>query len=124
MPCSISNPTVNVFVNVPAIEALHSRFDDVLGHVRRYDSGLLSRHLVDAGLDVRSVRYWAPTMIAVIYARALLVKFFTEVGFKPPQSADSSCAIGALLLETWAVRSPPIGACLLAVAQKRPCGSG
>jgi hypothetical protein len=90
-----------VFVNVPAIQGLHSRFDDVLGHVRRYDRGLLSRRLVEAGLDVLSVRCWALTMIPVIYVRTLLVNFFTDadkildVGFKPPRSSDISCAIRA-----------------------------
>jgi 2-polyprenyl-3-methyl-5-hydroxy-6-metoxy-1,4-benzoquinol methylase len=113
-----------VFVNVPAIQALYSRFDDVLGHVRRYDRGLLSRHLVDAGLDVLSVRYWALTMIPLIYARALLVNFFTDadkildVGFKPPGRLIAAALSGLLSLETWAFRSPPIGTCLLAVAQK------
>ena len=54
-----------IFVNVPAMQSLHSKFDEVLGHVRRYDSRLLSRHLADAGLNVLSVRYWALTMIPV-----------------------------------------------------------
>jgi hypothetical protein len=113
-----------VFVNAPAVQALYSRFDDVLGHVRRYDRGLLSRHLVNAGLDVLSVRYWALTMIPLIYARALLVNFFTDadkildVGFKPPGRLIAAALSGLLSLETWAFRSPPIGTCLLAVAQK------
>jgi hypothetical protein len=40
--CALGEPRIaaggllsNTFVNVPAIRALHSRFDDVLGHVRR-----------------------------------------------------------------------------------------
>jgi 2-polyprenyl-3-methyl-5-hydroxy-6-metoxy-1,4-benzoquinol methylase len=113
-----------VFVNVPAMHALHSKFDDVLGHLRRYDRRLLSQHLVDADLDVRSVRYWAFTMIPVIYARGLLVKFFADpdkilrIGFKPPGRSIAAALYRLLALEFQVFQSVPIGACLLAVAQK------
>ena len=113
-----------IFVNVPAMQSLHSKFDEVLGHVRRYDSRLLSPHLADAGLSVLSVRYWALTMIPVIYLRALLVKFVTNVdkklklGFEPPGRLVATALSGLLSLETWASRSPAIETCLLAVAQK------
>jgi 2-polyprenyl-3-methyl-5-hydroxy-6-metoxy-1,4-benzoquinol methylase len=113
-----------VFVNVPAMQSLHSKFDEVLGHLRRYDRRLLSRHLVDAGLDVLSVRYWALTMIPIIYLRGLLVNGVADadkilkLGFKPPGRLMAAALSGLLSLETWASRSPAIGTCLLAVAQK------
>jgi SAM-dependent methyltransferase len=113
-----------IFVHVPAMQSLHSKFDEVLGHVRRYDSRLLSRHLADAGLNVLSVRYWALTMIPVVYLRALLVNFVTnadkilKLGFEPPSRPMAAALSGLLSLETWASRSPAIGTCLLAVAQK------
>jgi hypothetical protein len=99
-------------------------FHEVLGHLRRYDRRLLSQHLVDAGLDVLSVRYWALTMIPIIYLRALLVNAVADadkilkLGFKPPGRVMAAALSGLLSIETWAARSPAIGTCLLAVAQK------
>jgi hypothetical protein len=113
-----------VFLNVPAMQSLYSKFDEVLGHVRRYDSRLLSQHLADAGLDVLSVRYWGLTMIPIIYLRALLVSFASDadkilkLGFKPPSRLMAAVLSGLLSLETSVSRSPAIGTCLLAVAQK------
>jgi SAM-dependent methyltransferase len=113
-----------IFVNVPAMQSLHSKFDEVLGHVRRYDRRLLSRHLADAGLNVLSVRYWALTMIPVIYLRALLVNLVTDadeilkLGFKPPGRLAAAALSALISFETWASRSPVIGTCLFAVAQK------
>jgi hypothetical protein len=63
-------------------------------------------------------------MIPVVYLRALLVNFVTnadkilELGFEPPSRLAASALSGFLSLETWASRSPAIGTCLLAVAQK------
>jgi 2-polyprenyl-3-methyl-5-hydroxy-6-metoxy-1,4-benzoquinol methylase len=113
-----------VFVNVPAMQSLHSKFDEGLGHIRRYDRRLLSQHLAEAGLDVLSVRYWALTMIPIIYLRALLVNHVPDpdkilkLGFKPPGRLMAAALSGLLALETWAARFPAIGTCLLAVAQK------
>jgi 2-polyprenyl-3-methyl-5-hydroxy-6-metoxy-1,4-benzoquinol methylase len=117
-------PDGYIFVNVPAMGALHSKFDEVLGHLRRYDKRLLSQHLIDAHLDVLSVRYWAVTMIPVIFARGLLVKLFTDpdkilrIGFKPPGRLISALLSGLLSIETWALRFPIIGTCLFAIAKK------
>ena len=51
-------PRGHPFVNVPAMQSLYSKFDMVLGHVRRYHRRLLAQHIVDAGLDILSLRYW------------------------------------------------------------------
>jgi SAM-dependent methyltransferase len=112
------------FVNVPAIQSLFSKFDEVLGHVRRYDRSVLTRHLVEAGLEVLSVRYWALTMIPILYMRALIVGLLSDadrvlnIGFRPPGRLIGGALSGVLGSEIWALRNPVIGACLLAVAQK------
>ena len=113
-----------LFVHVPAMQSLHSKFDEVLGHIRRYDGRLLSQHLAEASLDVLSVRYWGLTLIPIIYLRALLVSFVTDadkilkLGFKPPGRLTAAALSGLLSVETWVSRSPATGTCLLAVAQK------
>jgi len=112
-----------VFINVPALQALHSRFDEVLGHIRRYDKALLSEQLIDAGFGVLSLRYWGLTMIPLIYARSVIVNSLTdadkilEIGFKSPGRLTAAALYGLLSLESWALRSPSIGACLFAVAR-------
>jgi hypothetical protein len=106
------------------MQSPHLKYHEVLGRVRRYDRKLLSQHLADAGLNVLSVRYWALTMIPVIYLRALLVAFVTnadkilKLGFKPPGRLMAAALSALLSLGTWASRSPVIGTCLVAVAQK------
>ena len=96
----------------------------MLGHLRRYDRRLLSQHLVDVGLDVLSIRYWAVTMVPVIYARTMLVNLLTDpekilkIGFKPPGRLTAAALYRLLSLETRVLRSPAIGTCLLSVAQK------
>jgi hypothetical protein len=117
-------PSGYVFVNVPALQSLYSKFDEVLGHVRRYDRSLLAQHLIDAGLDILSVRYWALTMIPVLYARALVVNLLSDadkilnIGFKPPSRLIGGALSRLLASEISVLPSPAIGACLHAVAQK------
>ncbi len=42
---------------VPALPFLFSKFDRLHGHYRRYTKGVLSRHLQEAGFQIRLIRY-------------------------------------------------------------------
>jgi SAM-dependent methyltransferase len=44
-------------VTVPAMPSLHSAWDDLCGHQRRYTRALLRRHLEEGGWSPRRVRY-------------------------------------------------------------------
>jgi len=68
-------------------------------------------------------------MIPILYARALFVNVLSDpdkilkIGFKPPSRLVGRALSGLLASEIWALRSPAIGACLLAVAQKPPANA-
>jgi len=68
-------------------------------------------------------------MIPILYARALFVNVLSDpdkilkIGFKPPSRLVGRALSGLLASEIWALRSPAIGAYLLAVAQKPPANA-
>ncbi len=53
----IVRPGGRIFIYVPALKALWSSMDDLVGHVRRYDKPMLVRALQAAGLHVLQSRY-------------------------------------------------------------------
>jgi len=112
-----------VFVNVPACQSLYSRYDAVQGHYRRYDKTLLRQHLVEAGLTLRSMRYWGALLLPALIARKIYVDQksapddIIRAGFHPPNRIVSAVLSAALACETM-LPSPPIGTSLLAIARK------
>jgi 2-polyprenyl-3-methyl-5-hydroxy-6-metoxy-1,4-benzoquinol methylase len=112
------------FVNVPALQGLYSKYDVVTGHLRRYDKSLLREHLNEGGLEVRRLRYWGLTLIPLALIRKLIVQRMTVAedivrkGMQPPSSLVSSLLSGMLSFEAFVMRKPPIGASLLAIAQR------
>ena len=112
-----------VFVNVPACQALYSRYDAVQGHHRRYDKKLLRQHLADAGLLLSSMRYWGLLLMPALIARCVLVDRKADAdavmraGFRPPHPLASAVLSAALACESVLPRAP-IGTSLLAIARK------
>ena len=110
-------------VNVPACQAVYSRYDAVLGHCRRYDRPGLRRHLEEAGLAVVSMRYWGLLLLPVALARKLYVdhmgspEAIMKAGFAPPGRWASALLSSALAIES-IFPAPPIGASLLAIARR------
>src|ERR1700742_2057474 len=52
-----------VFINVPALQSLYSKFDAAVGHCRRYNKGTLEAELAKAGVFRVDDRYWGLTML-------------------------------------------------------------
>jgi 2-polyprenyl-3-methyl-5-hydroxy-6-metoxy-1,4-benzoquinol methylase len=113
-----------VFVNVPALQTLYSRYDAVVGHYRRYDEGLLRAQLSEGGLEVCSLRYWGMTLVPLALARKLYVSRMTEpaklvkAGFKPPSRAAAAVISAFGMVENKLLFRQPIGTSLLAVARR------
>ena len=61
-----------VFVNVPALPSLFSRYDTAAGHFRRYTTDGLTEELRNAGIEVSDVRYWGLSLIPVVALRKIL----------------------------------------------------
>jgi SAM-dependent methyltransferase len=115
-----------VFVNVPALQSLYSRYDAILGHYRRYDESLLRAQLLEGGLEVCSLRYWGITMLPLALVRKLYVNRMTEptkvvkAGFKPPSHVIAAVISAFGMIENKLSFRQPIGTSLLAVARRPP----
>jgi hypothetical protein len=61
-----------LIVTVPALRALWSDWDVVLGHFRRYDKALLRAAVADAPVHINEVSYLFPELVPVGIVRRLL----------------------------------------------------
>jgi len=113
------------FINVPACQAVYSRYDTAVGHCRRYDRPGLRRHLEEAGLEIVALRYWGLLLLPAAMARKLYLdldrsatpEHIVKSGFAPPGRWASALLSSALAAES-IFPAPPIGASLLAIARR------
>ncbi len=110
-----------VFVNVPALECLRSRYDDVAGHLRRYDRRSLSAAL--GGLDVGFVGYWGLSLVPLLAARKVLLSATPREdvirrGFSPPGRLVDGALKAVMRVETGLSAFVPAGTSLMAAARK------
>jgi 2-polyprenyl-3-methyl-5-hydroxy-6-metoxy-1,4-benzoquinol methylase len=109
-------------LNVPASEALRSRYDEVVGHHRRYSTETLAEELSDeAGAQCQDVRYWGLSLVPLGLARKLILQWVTDdtevvrVGFKPPGKFINALLCMVMRAETGLLSRPPFGTSLLAL---------
>jgi 2-polyprenyl-3-methyl-5-hydroxy-6-metoxy-1,4-benzoquinol methylase len=85
-----------LFVNVPAFMAFYSRYDEVLGHHRRYTLAQLDRSCSAVGLEGVARTYWGLPIVPLLLLRKLWVKgqtdpaLVTRRGYQPPSHAISA----------------------------------
>jgi len=110
-----------IVLNVPALNFLYSRYDEVVGHVKRYDKKTMKRELAEAGLSLDRHRYWGITMLPVVLARKVMASFLPQdrvcaSGIDPSKSAEFllRCLMAA---EQKLIRSPWAGSSLAGVAR-------
>ncbi len=109
-------------LNVPSLQWLFSRYDEVAGHVKRYNQTILRDELMQAGYEVCQTQYWGLTTIPVLAVRKLMMKFTDSQrviarGFQPGPISDR--ILRALMwLERRVMPRPIIGCSLAAVARK------
>jgi len=112
-----------LFVNVPASERLRSGYDEVAGHLRRYDPTSLRRELGQAGLEAADIRYWGLSLVPLLILRALLprprrAEDVLRAGFVPPRPWLNTALRRWMRLETRCLARPPWGTSLLAAASR------
>jgi SAM-dependent methyltransferase len=120
-------PGGHVFINVPALQSLYSRFDIAVGHYRRYSKATLEAELARAGIRKVDDRYWGLTMLPVLALRKLLMSLSGETagktatvvqrGVEPPNRLADAVLTGAMQFETHIIPNAPIGTSLLYVGQ-------
>ena len=116
-----------VFINVPALQSLYSKFDVAVGHCRRYSKTTLEAELAKAGIRKLDDRYWGLTMLPVLALRKLLVSLgrenadktatMVQRGVQPPNRLADAVLTGAMQFETHVIPNAPIGTSLLYVGQ-------
>jgi hypothetical protein len=117
-------PGGKIFVNVPAMESLRSKYDEIAGHYFRYSKGLLTSQLTAAGFQADDVRYWGFSLVLIAYLRKLVVRSETdadkiiEKGFRPPSSVINGLLSLMGRIETSILRRPWRGTSLLWVGCK------
>lgn len=112
-------------INVPAIELLRSRYDEVAGHELRYSKRILARHLNAAGFRVVEMRYWGFTLILPLWIRRFVVSFYEDggevikKGFEPPGKVIHFLLKQLGRIEASILTKPLMGTSIMVIAVKR-----
>ena len=78
-----------LIINVPAHQALFSRYDQAAGHVRRYCAAMLAKVAERNGMKIHSYTYWGMPLVPVLILRKGLLAFSStekqiiSTGFDP-----------------------------------------
>jgi SAM-dependent methyltransferase len=116
-------PGGHVFINVPALQSLYSKFDVAVGHCRRYSKATLESELAKAGIRKIDDRYWGLTMLPLLALRKLWLSLrsdnsgtgmtVVQRGLVPPGKLADGVLTAMMHIETSAIANPPLGTSLL-----------
>jgi SAM-dependent methyltransferase len=123
-------PGGHVFINVPALQSLYSKFDVAVGHCRRYNKATLEAELAKAGIRKVDDRYWGLTMLPLLALRKLWLSLrgegtgttVVQRGLVPPGKLANAVLTAMMQFETGTIANPPIGTSLLYVGQAGQTG--
>jgi len=112
-----------LFINVPALQSLYSRYDEAVGHLRRYDTSMMDSLIKSTGLRSVDTRYWGFSMLPLLALRKRMVKNelpsqeTIKKGFEPPGKAANMIMKIVMNLETSMLSQPLSGSSLLAAVR-------
>lgn len=116
-----------LFVNVPALQILFSRYDEVQGHFRRYTTGGLKAEFAKQPVTVADARYWGWMNVPLLLTRRVLLDRFSsgqtdeEIyrrGCAPPMPAINRAFLAMMNIETRLPATVPTGSSVLLAARK------
>lgn len=111
-----------IVINVPAHQTLFSRYDKIVGHVRRYSKNRLIKLIEKNNIEIDAAQYWGFFMVPVLYLRKMFLVFIRKkmvtIGFKPPHRIVNALFKIIMRFELWLFKKPPSGTSLF-VAGKR-----
>jgi SAM-dependent methyltransferase len=113
-----------LLVNVPALPALYSAFDEAVGHLRRYTRQTLSRECEAPALQVLESRYWGLTMVPLLLLRKHLVRAgrgdrsALREGIAPPGDRVHAALRTLMRIETALLHRPFLGSSVLLAARR------
>lgn len=113
-----------VIINVPAFQFFYSAYDEVQGHVKRYNFSLLQEELQAAGFIIEKGMYWGMSMVPIIFLRKFIVKFIPKkkimsVGFQPQNLFINFIFQSLRRLECAIFTRVPFGTSLMVIARKQ-----
>lgn len=119
-------PEGMLLINVPALPLLYSKYDELVGHRRRYTKKTLRGLLEGLEINIRDLRYWGFSLIPTVIGRKALLPFIqrektaVKFGFQPPAAWINRvlCWVGAI--ETRFLTHPPLGTSVILVATHAP----
>lgn len=114
-------PCGQIYINVPSREELRSKYDTLVGHVRRYSLPDLVSLAKSCGLTIQQKTYWGMPLYPVLVLRKQLMKKtpdqkVLQSGMKPPgQLANKLLALLSFLEP---IPQTILGTSAMLVAQK------
>lgn len=113
-----------LFINVPALSIFLGRFDQIVGHLRRYDQSMMRRELDSHHLQIKDMRYWGVSMLPYLLYRKLFIPYqasareIIKKGFSLPKIWMNTWLLKIMRIETSSLKHPMLGASLLVAAVK------
>ncbi|MFT3744907.1 MAG: methyltransferase domain-containing protein [Pyrinomonadaceae bacterium] len=117
-----------LFINVPALPVLYSRYDEVQGHYRRYKIDTLAAEFADSLVDILDIRYWGWLNLPLLLVRRFWLRYFSnntsdeEVyrrGFSPPGNAVNAAFLKMMRVEFFLPSQKIAGSSILLTARKK-----
>jgi SAM-dependent methyltransferase len=113
-----------VLVNVPALQICYSKYDEAIGHYRRYNSKSLSQVFTKQKIVDPMTYYWGLTLVPVLFVRKWMMMFINNdiktvvsKGMQP-QSALSEGILRLLMYVDGFFNRRFLGSSVLLVAKK------
>ncbi len=115
-----------LLINVPALQTLYSNYDEIVGHVRRYNKKNLSEEFRDFNFKIEGLCYWGFSLVPILALRKLMLTILAkqtqarkiECGINPPNPLVHTVLRMIMRAETALLSEPLIGTSLLMVGRK------
>lgn len=113
-----------IFINVPALDNYKSRYDEAVGHIRRYDKEMMTREFQGKPVEIIAQRFWALSLIPFLFLRKYVIKGEKDPkkivtrGLQPPGAFVNLAMYSMLKIERSLFPNPKKGASLLAAVRK------
>lgn len=120
--CEYLKPGGIVIVNVPAYNFLFSKYDEEVGHMRRYTKKELADAFDKAGIEPLSINYWGALLLPIALIRLIIIKYtareeIIKRGMKPPGKLSHLFLKALMKIESILPFAPPIGTSIIAIGK-------
>jgi SAM-dependent methyltransferase len=112
--CAHLKPGGHIIVGVPANGWMYSKYDQVVGHFRRYSPKGLRKVFLKNDTKVLRGSFWGLSLVPISILRKFWLLFvgkekIVSTGFKPPSPLFNSLFLWLMRLELTFFQKPPLG---------------